>query len=239
MRGNPMNDMKSFYRILAGVMLATALALLPSCGSKDSRSLVLVDVPVTGFADPGNQIDVKVRVGDSTVAEQKYPTGSAATAHLGIYLPSGTDGQVTVVVSIVASGCAIATGTSSVPVKSGETSAVVTITLVATNACGVATDAGIPAPSDGGADQAVVDAGSRGADTSSVSVDVATAGTELGSAIPDAAPDRAGLVVDAPMDLPVPVEVAAPGPDLGPDSPADAPTTMNLLANCTKYTHSK
>ena len=67
---------------------------------------------------------------------------------------------------------------------------------------------------------------------------MATVVAEAGSAIPDAAPDVAGPVVNAPIDLPIPVEVAAPGPDLGPNSPVDAPTTMNILANCTKYTHS-
>jgi glucose/arabinose dehydrogenase len=225
-----MSNLKSFRRVLAGVTFATALALLPSCGSNDSRPLVLVDVPVTDFAGTGRQIDVKVRIGTSP-----------ATAQLGIYLPSGTNGDATVAVSILdVSGCAVATETSPVPVKvkAGETSAEVTVTLVATNACTVSVDAGIPAPLDGSLDQTVVDAGHGGADTASVSVDVATVVAEAGSAIPDAAPDVAGPVVDAPIDLPIPVEVAAPGPDLGPNSPVDAPTTMNILANCTKYTHS-
>jgi hypothetical protein len=239
-----MSNRKSFRRVLAGVAFATALALLPSCGSNDGRSLVLVDVPVAGFANPENHIDVKVRVGDSPVAEQTYPLGSGTTTHLGIYLPSGTDGDVTVVASIVdGNGCAVAAGTSPAAVKAGETSKVVTITLVATNACGPFLDGGVPAPSDGGVDQAVVDAGSRDADAPSVSADVPPVVSEAGSASPDAtpeaAPDVAGPVVDAPMDLPMPVEVAGPGPDLGPDSAADAPTTMNILGNCTKYTHSK
>ena len=240
-----MHGIKSSYRILAGAVFATVLALLPSCGSKDSRPLVLVDVPVDGV-DPGNQIDVKVLVGDRTVAEQKYPRGSAATAHLGIYLPSGTIGDATVVVSIVAGGCAIATGTSSapVPVKAGETSAAVIVTLVATNACGASSDGGLPAALDGGVDQlGEADVGHGGSDTLSDSavadaVDAATAG-DVAHEVAEPRADAAVPVADAPMDLTVPVEVAATGPEVGPDSSADVPTTMNVLGNCTQYTHSK
>jgi len=241
-------------RAVAGALFAAALAMVPACGSKDERPLVVVDVPLGTYAGAGTTVKVTVVLDSSQVTELSVPSTDVGSAKIGVYLPSGSSGSATVTVSVSdASGCVIASGSSSaaVAVKAGEISAPVSITLLPAGPC--VGDGSIPPTVDGGAvDGPGVDAPGA-ADTQPAALDgpaVVVDTHPLATEVPalDSAPfadAKADVVIpaldgavdvstpDLPADLP-------PGPDLGPDGPVDAPpTTMNVLANCTPYTHSK
>jgi WD40 repeat protein len=245
-------ELPSRYRRVA-MLFAAALALLPACGSKDQRPLVLVDAQLGTYAGAGTTVKVTVTL-DGQPTEKSLPSAQANAGKIGIYLPAGTSGNATIKVDVIdASGCVIASGSTTAPVavKAGETTAAVSIILSQAGSCGLdggAPDGGAPAPVDsgvadspGGETPAAVDSRLPVLDGPPTSVDVQPVGQDAASpdlASPvDAKPDVAVQPLDAPVDLATPDLLA--GPDLGPDGPVDAPpTTMNVLSNCTAYTHS-
>ncbi len=245
-------------------LFAVALALLPACGSKDQRPLVLVDAPLGTFAASGATVKVTVALDNNgPVTEKDVSVAQDSSGKLGIYLPSGSSGTATITVAVIAGSCVIASGTvTDIVVKAGEISAAVSIPLSAAGPCGQdggALDSGAPALPDGGVadgpggeSAVIVDSRPPALDGPHVSVDVEPAGAD-GAAVDLVSPSDARTDVaiqnpDAPEDVPHVDLAAGPdagpdvGPDLGPDSPTgpvDAPpTTMNVLANCKAYTHS-
>jgi len=249
-------DLLSRYRrISAGALVAAVWALLPACGSKDQRPLVLVDAPLGAYAASGSTVKITVALDNNgPVTEKVVNVSQDSSGELGIYLPSGSSGNATVTVEILdASGCVIAHGTfSSVAVKAGEISAVASINLLVAGPCGIdggAADSAPPSSLDGsvadgpgGETAVIVDTRPAAVDGAPVSMDVEPAGADvavldLPSPADDAKADVASPTPDVPDDVPH-VDLAA-GPDLGADGPVDAPTTtMNVLASCKAYTHS-
>ena len=251
------SDISRYGRIAAGALFAAALALLPACGSKDQRPLVLVDAPLGTYAASGATVKVTVVLDNGgQVTEKVVSAAQDSSGKLGVYLPAGSGGTATVTVEILdASGCVIAHGTfSSVAVKAGETSAVASINLLVAGPCGRdggADSAPPPSPDGGVADgpggetAMIVDTRLSALDGPGGSIDVEPAGADgpgLDLVSPsDAKTDVAIQTPDAPEDVPHVDLPAGPdaGPDLGPDGTVDAPpTTMNVLANCKAYTHS-
>ena len=245
-------------RAIAGALFAAALAMVPACGSKDNRPLVVVDVPLGTYAVTGTTVKVTILLDNVKVAEESRPSMQVASGKIGVYLPSGSSGSVTVKIAVSddASGCVLASGTSSapVPVKAGEISATVSISLLAAGPCVV--DGSVPPPDDAsvadgpvGDAPAVVDSLPTVADGPPVPVDTQALGPEVQVLGADAQVLDLAVPVDAKFDVAIPtldvaVDVATAdllaSPDLGPDGPVDAPTsTMNILGNCTAYTHSK
>jgi WD40 repeat protein len=249
-------DLVSRYRRAAvGALFAAALGLLPACGSKDQRPLVLVDAQLGPYATSGATVKVTVTLDNNgPVTEQVVSVAQASSGKLGIYLPAGSGGNATVTVEILdASGCVLAHGSfSSVAVKAGEISAVASINLLVAGPCG--TDGSVPPPVDAGVADGQVADGPGG----DVPVVVDSHPTVLdGPLVPDdtqaLGPDVQGMDLAAPADERFDVAISTPdaavdvatadllaSSDLGPDGPVDAPpSTMNILANCTAYTHSK
>ena len=247
-------------RAVAGALFAAVLAMVPACGSKDERPLVLVDVPLGTNAGAGTTVKVTVMLNGSPVAEQTVLSTQVASGKIGVYLPAGSSGSATVTVAVSdASGCVIASGssTAAVAVKAGEISATVSITLLPAGPCSA--DASVPPPVDagvadgpGGGDAPVlVDSQPTALDGPLVVVDAHPLGTDVPVVNTDVqALDLAGPA-DAKVDVWIQtqdavVDVATAelpaSPDLGPDSAVDVPTTtttMNIMANCTAYTHSQ
>jgi WD40 repeat protein len=238
-------------RALAGALFAAALAMVPACGSKDQRPLVVVDVPLGTYAGAGTTVKVTVVLDGAQVAEKSVLSAQVTTGKIGIYLPSGSSGSATVTVTVSdASGCVIASGssTAAVAVKAGEISATVSITLLPAGPCvGAGVDASVIPPVDGGAaDGPGVDAPGA-VDTQSTALDGVAA--DARSPVLDVEAVDTASLADVKADVAVPaidvaVDVSTPdlptGPDLGPDGPVDAPaTTMNVLANCKSHTHVK
>jgi len=130
-------------RAVVGALVAAALAMVPACGSKDERPLVLVDAPLGTYTATGTTVKITVVLDGSQVTEQTVPLTQVASGKIGVYLPSGSSGSATVTVAVSnASGCVIASGSSTAAVKAGEISASVSITLLSTGLCVV--DAGAP-----------------------------------------------------------------------------------------------
>jgi len=237
-------------RAVAGALFAAVLAMVPACGSKDDRPLVLVDVPLGTYAGAGTTVKVTVVLNSSPVAEQTVPSTQVASGKIGVYLPAGSSGSATVTVAVSdASGCVIASGssTAAVAVKAGEISATVSITLLPAGPCAV--DASVPPPVDGGVADgsgidvpAVSDTQPPTLDGPSIVVDTQQVGLDVqaldSAPLADVKADVAVSALDAAVDLSTPD--LTPGLDLGSDGPVDAPaTTMNVLANCKSYTHAK
>jgi WD40 repeat protein len=192
---------------------------------------------------------------------ESIPSSQDSTGKLGIYLAPDSSGGATVKVDVLdANGCVIASGSgTAVGVKAGETTAPVSIVLYpASVPCGPdagVPDSGAPSPADGGVADGPGGDAPTGADVpppvpdgpstladlppvggDTVAPDLASpADAKTDVAIPN--PDVPEDV--RPADLPVSSDLPT-SPDLGPDGPVDAPpTTLNVLANCTNYTHSK
>lgn len=239
-----------FHQAAAGTLFLATLALLPACGSTDERPLVAVDAPLGSYALPGSNVKVTVTLDSGPPTEQTVPSSQDPSGKLGIYLPSGSNGSATVSVEVIdANGCVLARGNAtSVAVKAGQTTAPVSIVLSpATDPCG--SDAGVPdgsvlSPVDGVVADGPGGDAPTGADAQPPVVDGPSTLADVPPVGSDAtAPDRvapADTKTDAgAADLPASPDLPA-RPDLGPDQPGDAPaTTMNVLANCTSYTHSK
>jgi hypothetical protein len=247
-------NISRYCRTVSAALFAAALTLLPACGSKDQRPLVLVDAPLGTYAASGATVKITVTLDSGSTAQKVVTVAQDSSGKLGIYLPSGSSGTATVTVEVIsASGCVIASGTATgIAVKAGERSASATIILSAAGSCGLdggALDGSAPKPLDGGAvdgpggeTAVVVDTRPPALDGAQVSVDVEAAGqdgpfADLAPAL-DAKADVAIPTPDVPEDVPH-ADLPA-GPDLGPVGPVDAPpSTMNVLANCTSYTHSQ
>lgn len=246
-------------RAVAGALFAAVLAMVPACGSKDERPLVLVDVPLGTNAGAGTTVKVTVVLNGSQVTEQNVPSTQLASGKIGIYLPSGSSGSATVTVVVSdASGCVIASGssTAAVAVKAGEISATVSITLLPAGPCvgdgSVAppVDSGVADGPGGGDAPGVVDS-QPVLDGTPVVVDSQPIGPDVQILAPDVQALDLAAPADAKVDVLIPtqdagVDVTTPdlpvSPDLGPDSAVDVPpttTTMNIMANCTAYTHTK
>lgn len=232
-------------RFLSGAVVAAALAFLPSCGSNDKEPLLLIEA---SFSNAGNAtaMDVRVDVETRTVAQQRYAVPTASPAKLGIFLPSGTTGSATVVVSLVdASGCVLAMGANSVAITSSDTTGPVALTLSAKGPCSAGGSDGGTASLDGGVDQTSTDAGQVGLDGALVSVDVPAKTEDGSSAMAETAVDTVTATVDTVAAVDAPSDPLSPGDAPMPDSysgsdasTADASTTMNVFANCAQYTHS-
>ncbi len=248
-------DLLSRYRRgVAGALFAAVLALLSACGSGDQRPLVLVNVPLGTYAVPGNTVQVTITLDGVQAAQKILGASDASSGNIGIYLPSGSSGTASVTVVVLdASGCAIATGSgdTSVTARAGKTSGPVSVTLSPSAVSCVPDDGGVDGKTSTPADAGVRD-GPRG--DASTGVDVSPAvpdgppvlvDTQPGHvdapasdvvSASDTKPDAAGQNPDVPEDG-SPADLPA-SPDLGPDGPVDAPpTTMNIMANCTAYTH--
>ena len=242
-------------RAVAGALFAAVLAMVPACGSKDERPLVLVDVPLGTNAGAGTTVKVTVVINGTPVAEQTVPSTQVASGKIGVYLPAGSSGSATVTVAVSdASGCVIASGssTAAVAVKAGEISATVSITLLPAGPCVVdgsvspPVDSGVADGPGGGDAPGVVDSQPTVLDGPSVVVDTQPVGPDVHvsdtASFADAKSEVAIPTEDVAVDVStpdLPVDLPA-GPDLGPDGPVDAPpTTMNIMANCTAYTHTK
>jgi WD40 repeat protein len=250
-------DLLSRHRqAVAGALFAAVLALLPACGSSDQRPLVLVNVPLGTYAVPGNTVQVTITLDGVQATQKVLGATDASSGNVGIYLPSGSSGTASVTVVVLdASGCAIATGSgdTSVTVRAGKTSGPVSVTLSPSAVSCVPDDGGVDGKTSTPADAGVGD-GPLG-DTST-GVDVllpvpdgppALVDTQPGRvdapasdvvSASDTKPDAAIPNPDVPEDVP-PADLAV-SPDLGSDGPVDAPpTTMNIMANCTAYTHAQ
>ena len=250
-----------FRRATAGALFAAALALVSACGSKDNRPLVVVAAPqLAPYAGAGATVRITVKLDNGPSTEKSVALGQVASGNIGIYLPSGASGSGTVVVAVLdGSGCVVASGSSPVAVKAGEISTPVTINLAPTGLC--TPDAGVPPILDAGA----IDAGAADGPSADVPGREVTGAGDTSLPVVDGPPvstdaqpagvDTLGVDLAVPLDSrvdatvstpDVPLDIASPDvvvtPDLGPDGPADASptvTTMNVLANCTAYTHTK
>jgi WD40 repeat protein len=249
-------------RAFAGALFAAVLALVPACGSKDNRPLVVVDVPLGTYAGAGATVKITISLDGVQAAEHTVPSTQVAAGKIGVYLPTGSHGNATVTVAVSdASGCLIASGSSTAPVtvKAGEISTTVSITLLPAGPCVV--DGSVAPPVDSGVADGpgsdapgAVDSQPPVLDGPPVVVDVVDA-QPLGPDVPVSGSDVPVLGLDASADAKFDVAIPTPdvavdvatadllaSPDHGPDSPADAPpttTTMNIMANCTPYTHTK
>ena len=252
-----LNLLHRYCRAAVGALFTMALALVPAC--KDNRPLVLVDVPLGTYAGAGTTVKVTVTLDNGQATVKTVDSAQAPSGKIGIYLPSGSSGNATVTVAVIdASGCVIAIGSSSAPVavKAGEATAPVSISLSAAGPCVL--DGGVPdsaAPVDsgvadgpGGEVSLREDSLSTGVDSLSPVVDgppslvdVQVAGKDV--QVLDLA-SAADLLTDVVLQAPdAPVDMAMSdlpaGFDVGSDGAVDAPlTTLNVLANCTAYTHS-
>jgi WD40 repeat protein len=247
-------DFLSRYRRAAvGALFAASLVLLPACGSKDQRPLVLVDAQLGPYATSGATVKVTVALDNNgPVTEQVVSVAQASSGKLGIYLPAGSGGNATVTVEILdASGCVLAHGSfSSVAVKAGEISAVASINLLVAGPCG--TDGSVPPPADagvadgqvadrpGGDAPVVVDSHPTVADGPLAPVDTQALGPDVQVLdLADPADARFDVAISTPeVAVDVPMADLLASPDLGPDATPTI-TTMNIMANCTAYTHTK
>jgi WD40 repeat protein len=249
-----------YRRTAAGVLFAAALALVPACGSKDQRPLVLVDVPLSSYPGKDNGVQVTVTIDNKQVAQKSIPEGDAASGSIGIYLPAGTSGTATVTVVVTdRNGCVIAIGSSAinaVAVTPGERSAPVSIPLSAQGPClldGGTSDVAPPPLADAsvadGPSGAAMDSGSDPlASVDALAPDGPLAILDTLPLFKDVASADVAPLADVQPDLPHgPFDVAAdvfppdalPGPEAGPDGPVDgAATTMNIFGHCATYTHS-
>jgi hypothetical protein len=244
----------------AAVLFVAALTLLPACGSSDQRPLVLVDAPLGTNAGDGRTVRVTVTPDNGPPTVKEIPSLQDPSGKLGIYLPAGSSGNVTIKVDVIGAsgGCVVASGTvTSVSVKAGETTAAVAISLSEQGPCtqgdGGASDAVLLPPADGGiadgpgatgpevsgndalsAPDAPADGPLANSDGPLLGKDVATPDLTL---LPDAQADLPTVSLDVPAEAPAPDTRL--GPDFGPDGPVDgAFTTMNVFGHCATYTHS-
>jgi WD40 repeat protein len=202
-----------------------ALSACSSSSEQDKQPLVLISAPLGAFAPQASWVDISVIVANvptpRRIAADRYGDGK-----IGVYLPAGTSGDATVVVTVSdASSCAIAIGASAAPVKvkPGETTPVVSITLTASpTPCG---------PSDGGAPAS--DDGSVGPETSGLEVappdtrrieNEVGVGVEVGVAV-----ESGSSLPDSGADVVAPIEArpeVGSEPDLAPDSPVGSPDLL-------------
>jgi hypothetical protein len=234
----------SRYRRFAGKALLAALVLVPACGSGDKRPLVQVDAPIGSYAVPSSTVKVTVTPDSGPQTVKSLPSSKDSSGQLGIYLSADSSGNATVKVEVLdASGCVIASGSGIVAgLKSGETSAVVSIALTpSAGPCGLdggVPDSSVPAPAD------VADVQPPAPDGPPAQVDAPPAG-DVPPAVNDGPAPDVALPADTRTDVAIPpTDVPAISdlparPDFGLDGPVEAPpTTLNVLANCTPYTHS-
>jgi hypothetical protein len=190
-------------RFLLALVALTTFATLPSCSESDNRPLVVVKDPVppgTSSASVG-RVDVKVTTPSGPVV-QSFTAEEAAKGNLGIYLPGGTTGAVTVVVVVYDKdgNVLVASPVVSIEVSPGK----VQTTAVWTSGSDASVDAEQLGP-DGpvvGIDAGID--GPRGGDV----LAPGEVGIDLG--VPDARADL--LVPDAPLppDGPLSAETAPP-----------------------------
>jgi|GEM_PF-6452303 len=244
-----------FLRAARGALGAT-VALFAACSSSDQRPLLLVNV--NGLATVANPQQVVLTVtvqdqgagSDGGAAPMPPLTTSRepkADGKYGILLPDGTSGVASASAAVLgAGGCLLAQGVGDrvVVVSPGETSGPIIITLVAAGPCGLdgaVADAwvapfDVPVPLDGGG----VDGGG-GMDVEPDAPADERPRDDIGpDRIPDV-PQRLDLYPDAPAsDLPPAIDVALDGGIDGQavDSAPDV-STMNVLKNCTPYTHTR
>jgi WD40 repeat protein len=228
------------HRMLVGVVFATVLGLLPACGSSDKKGpLVQVAAPTTGYPT-ASTVRVKVTPDSGQPIEKDFTAAEASTANLGVFLPSGTTGNVTITVTVLdANNTIIAQGTTPVFSLSGDLSKPIQVVLSPVTP--------ITPDVDGGSDGGGLDLGTV-VDTLSDTTDTVTGGDansdvfiapdlsvqEDGKA--DTALPPADVGPDRPEDKPSPPDQA---PDMGPDLGVDVSSTINVFANCTPYTHTK
>jgi len=88
-------------RLLLALVALTTVAALSACSESDNRPLVVVHDPVTPVTSPANvgRVDVKVTTPNGDVTHS-FTAEEVAKGDLGVYLPAGTTGTVTVVVII-------------------------------------------------------------------------------------------------------------------------------------------
>jgi hypothetical protein len=228
-----------------------ALVLLAACSSSDKRPLLLVNVPGLGGLSNPQSVTLAVTMAghDGSSASQTIDlsagsAGARANGSYGIYLPSGSSGQATILVVVKnGSGCTIAQGSGSTSVSPGETSQVATILLSAEGPCtsdGGTADA-LPgadgaATLDGTGPDSANDSPTSPADALVPEV-ASTDTTPDAPAAPEVNPDVALAQEVNPdrseADAGTVVEVA-------PDGPADTTpvvTTSSVFRNCTSYVH--
>jgi len=194
-------------RFLLALVALTTFATLSSCSESDDRPLVVVKSPVapgTSAASVGH-VDVKVTLPSGQVVTQSFTAEEAAKGDLGVYLPGGTSGTVTVVVFVYdTNGTVIATSPGvSIAVSPGKVQTT-------------------PVWTSSGSD-ASVDSEPLGPDGPVVGVDAGIDGPRVGDVL---VPGEVGIdfgvgAPDAPADLPVSDAPLLPdGPVLSETNPA-------------------
>lgn len=215
-------------RFLLALVALTTFATLSSCSESDNRPLVVVHDPVapgTSLANVG-RVDVKVTTPSGQTVVQSFTAEEAAKGDLGVYLPGGTTGAVTVVVVIYDKGGNVL-ATSPVAIVTVSPGKVQT-----TPVWSAGNDASVdsePVGPDGPV--GVVDAGIDGARAGEV-LGLAEVGIDVGVGVPDAPADVPSTevplqdgpsAIDAVLPIDVSVDVEPASPDLGIDATPAVP----------------
>lgn len=206
-------------RFLLALVALTTFATLSSCSESDNRPLVVLKDPIPPGTSPASvgRVDVKVTTPSGPVV-QSFTGEEAAKGNLGVYLPGGTSGAVSVVVTIYdKDGNILATSMPvSITVAPGK---VQTTGVWPSTGDGDASVDSEPAAPDG--PSPVLDAGidgPRGADVfvpGEVGIDVGTGGADAPAdlPVPDAPVLHDGpqtVETNPPVDVAVDVEPAQP-----------------------------
>ena len=207
-------------RFLLALVALTTFATLSSCSESDNRPLVVVRDPVAPGMSPASvgHVDVNVTTPSGQVVVQSFTSEEAAKGNLGIYLPGGTTGTVTVVVIIYdPNGNVIATSSAvTLTVSPGK--------VQTTSVWPSSGDASVDSEQLGPDGPVVgIDAAIDGLRTSDVLVQ-GEVGIDFGVGAPDAPADEpahdAPLSLDGPLpvDTNVAVDAEPAQPDLGIDT---------------------